>query len=358
MSHQVRQTKEKITSAEAKRHYLGSIHRRIISIPWILMKRFGYTIEICREKRQSKLTFPYYLVSKIISDEGKTLFNSNELSEEFQKKIKCSNKKQTETNYIKKMLNNKLVDILKSLGFLVKTKTTNQISSEKLKEIDNNTTLKINCICYENKKYDMESVEKIIGDEAKESLKNFFKKNSRVKLATFYLNKGNVIECKFTRNNKDVVWLTDINPFDQLSTIESSTINKKLFLLNESSQLTSCINNTNKTVKKEQYGIENNKQINSVNTMDEVCKSTQTFYGNEMFQQPSNDILSHSPGIVTISSQTPLSYNQNTSNNCFLPELDECERQRISYNDEICFSDGLMQLHIYQQIHSSQYQLF
>ncbi|KAL7715331.1 hypothetical protein QTN25_007254 [Entamoeba marina] len=314
MSQRVKQLKEKNKNAEIKRESIGSIHRRIITIAWILIKRFGYEIEINKEKRIAKLTFPYYLISKIKSKEGNTLFDSNELSKKFQKRVSCNKKKQLETNCIKKKLNNKLIKILKSLGFFVKTKLTKTMSDESLKKFDKKTIIKIDYICYNNKKYDMNLVEKLIGDEANKLLKDFFKENSGVKCATFRLSNENVIESSFTRNNKVVVIPTKINPFDQLQTIQSIPINENLNNSIKYSQQQSCTNNTIKIVEQEQGDIENITQNDITNEINKFWVYDQINYENEMCQQSTNQFTSCYCHTGTIYDLTPTSCNQNIPN--------------------------------------------
>ncbi|KAL7718152.1 hypothetical protein QTN25_004455 [Entamoeba marina] len=357
MSLQVKQKQPKEKSnennkrnAEIKQKSLASIHRRIICISWILMKSFGYAIEINKEKRKSKLSFPYYLVSKIISNEGTILFNSNKLSEEFQKQMNYKGKKQTETNWIKKMLNNRLIELLKSLGFFVKTKSSNEVKNEVLKGLDAKTTLKIDYICCDGMKYDMELVENFIGDEANETLKDFFKNNSDVKCATFYLNNNNIVESYFEKNNQYITIPTQINPAEQLLNIQSTPVNENLYST-ECSQQPSCVNNIIETVEQEQNGIENVTQINTVNVVDESNVPYQQIYLNEMYIQKNNTFPSYycNNGVMYV--LTPISYNPNN----FYPfELNGYDQQITNSFEENHFNDGLVQSHVYDQQNLTQ----
>ncbi|KAL7716163.1 hypothetical protein QTN25_006483 [Entamoeba marina] len=368
MTDRIKQPKYKIdeTSAEVKQKSLASIHRRIISISWILVKRFGYTIEINREKRKSKLTFPYYLVSRITSYENAILFDSNELSKEFQNRTNCREKKQIETNWIKKMLNNKLIETLESLGFRVKTKSNKQSTKCGWMTMDNRTTLKLDYICYENKKYDMKLVEKIIGDEANESLKKFFNDNQDVKCATFYLNDGKVMS-RFERDNQVIVLPTEINPIDQLSDIQSTPSSENLSCSTEQSQQASYVSNTTEVVGPENNGIESVNQIN-INELNELSGLNQMNCRNEMNQQPNEEFPFYycNNGVVyyltpidkdskmpnglyycdndIMYSLAPIGYNPNMPNG-LIPKANEYGQQTINYFEN-CFNDGLLQPHI------------
>ncbi|KAL7717017.1 hypothetical protein QTN25_005610 [Entamoeba marina] len=320
MSRQASQPKQRSDDAIKKQKYIGSIHRRIITIPWILMKSFGYRIKINKDKRKSEIIFPCYLVSKIVSKEGITVFDSKELSKEFQKETNHGEKTQVETNWIKKKLNNKLIDILESLGFFVKTKSSNKVKNGLINH-----------------------------------LKKFFNDNKDVKRALFYLNDENVIVSKFKRSKQVISLFTDISPIEQLLSIQSTSFNENLSHSNECSERPSYVNETTEALEQEQSGIRTVAQINSMNVVDEFSKLNQLNQLSETYQQPSNDFPFCYCSNGTVYGLIPISYNSNTPNGFYSFEVVEYEQQPINflegnYFDEgNCFGEGLMRLNVYQQ---------
>ncbi|KAL7714996.1 hypothetical protein QTN25_007456 [Entamoeba marina] len=375
MSQQVKQPKETKNTAEIKRKYVESIHRRIISFSWILMKNFGYEIEINRESRTSKLTFPYYLVSKITSKEGITLFDSNKLLKKFQMNFGSTVKKQAETNWVKKILNNKLIDILTELKFTIPTKSTKQNLNKESMEMDKRTTLKPNHICYGNKRYEMEFIEKTIGDEANGTLKHFFNTNKDEKYALFYLNNENVVISKFNKNNQVIELPTEIYSFYQTTTIQFTPYNENSGDSNEFIQQLISVDNTVEIYEQEQNSGENVSLTNDMNVENKIYDTNQISDEYGMCQQPIYFSHCYYGGIMY--NLTPISCNNNIPDGFYASEMREDGEQQIRFigdylgcgpekpilYQQSAFSEGLLnnsltQPNTYQQNDLTQNQSF
>ncbi|KAL7714634.1 hypothetical protein QTN25_007936 [Entamoeba marina] len=151
-------------NAEAKKLSYISIHCRIISICWILMKSFGYTIEIGRERRKAVISFPYYLVLNIVNEEKQNVFNLDDLL--FKLKKEEESKSQSKENQMKKeheLHSNEDQEKdesskkqgttyeMQRVGFDLVRKRTKTVENKKYDD-DNDPLYRISYICYDGKK--------------------------------------------------------------------------------------------------------------------------------------------------------------------------------------------------------------